>query len=143
MEKTLLDTDIFSEVLKQKHPHVATVARAYHQQFGGYTISTMTILEIIKGFHKVNREADILTLTTKSAELAGRIYADLERTGQPIGRADSIIAAIAITQNMLLATGNTKHYKCIQRLGYELRLTNWKTERFETEAHAEGADKDE
>jgi tRNA(fMet)-specific endonuclease VapC len=142
-------------VLKQKHPHVATVARAYHQQFGGYTISTMTILEIIKGFHKVNREAeiqaflekipeaDILTLTTKSAELAGRIYADLERTGQPIGRADPIIAAIAITQNMLLATGNTKHYKCIQRLGYELRLTNWKTERLETEAQAEGADKDE
>ncbi len=150
MEKTLLDTDIFSEVLKQKHAHVAMVAQAYYQQFGGYTISTMTILEIIKGFHKADREteiqaflekiseADILTLTTKSAELAGRIYAELEQTGQPIGRMDPIIAAIAITQCMLLATGNTKHYKRIQRLGYELRLTNWKTEQLDIKAQVEG-----
>jgi tRNA(fMet)-specific endonuclease VapC len=140
MERTLLDTDIFSEVLKRKHRHVAEVAAVYHQQFGSYTISTITVLEVIKGFHKVDREAaiqtfleniaeaNILTLTTKSAELAGRIYAELERTGQPIGRADPMIAAIAVTENLLLATGNTKHYERIQQLGYALRLTNWKTE---------------
>ncbi len=132
MERTLLDTDIFSELLKRKHRHVAEVAQRYHHQFGRYTISTMTVLEIIKGFHKVDRkaaiqafleniaEADMLTLTTKSAELAGRIYAELERTGQPIGRADPIVAAIAIAENLLLATGNTKHYERIQQRGYAL-----------------------
>lgn len=140
MERTLLDTDIFSEVLKRKHQHVVAVAHAYYQQFGYYTTSMITVLEVVKGFHKVNREveiqtflehvaeAEVLTLTMKSAELAGRIYAKLERTGQPIGRADPIIAAIAITENLLLATGNTKHYERIQQLGYDLRLTNWKTE---------------
>ena len=140
MERTLLDTDIFSEVLKGKHQHVVAVAHAYYQQFGHYTTSTVTVLEVVKGFHKVNREveiqtflehvaeAEVLTLTMKSAESAGRIYADLERTGQPIGRADPIIAAIAITENLLLATGNTKHYERIQQLGYDLRLTNWRTE---------------
>ena len=72
------------------------------------TVSTITILEIVKGFHKVHREekllqflstvttAEILTLSIKSAEIAGRIYAELERTGQPIGRADPIVAAIAL-----------------------------------------------
>ncbi len=148
MERTLLDTDIFSEVLKRKNRHVAQVAQRYHHQWGRYTISTMTVLEIIKGFHKVDREAEIqaflkniaeahiVTLTTNSAELAGRIYAELERTGQPIGRADPIIAAIAITENLLLATGNTKHYERIQQLGHALRLTNWRTEPLDTAAQA-------
>ena len=108
MKKTLLDTDIFSEILKQKHQQVSLAAQQYHQAFGMYTVSTITILEIIKGFHKVRREeaiqrfltqlntAEIVTLTTTSAEFAGRIYADLERIGHPIGRADPMIAAIAI-----------------------------------------------
>ena len=110
MKKTLLDTDIFSEILKRKHPQVSAIAQQYHQQFGIYTISTITILEIVKGFHKVQQEAaiqrflsnlkaaDIITLTNTSAALAGRIYADLERKGQTIGRADPMIAAIAIEQ---------------------------------------------
>ncbi len=79
----------------------------------------------------------MLTLTTKSAELAGRIYAELERTGQPIGRADPIVAAIAIAENLLLATGNTKHYERIQQLGYALRLTNWRTEPLDTAGQTE------
>jgi tRNA(fMet)-specific endonuclease VapC len=138
MERTLLDTDIFSEVLKKKHPRVVVNAREYHQRFGRYTISTITVLEIVKGFHKINQEIEIqrllpklmteelVTLTIKSAELAGRIYADLERAGQPIGRADPIIAAIAIERELVLSTGNQRHYQRIQELGYELRLTNWK-----------------
>ena len=72
MERTLLDTDIFSEVLKQKNPRVTVMAKQYHQQFGRYTISTITVLEIVKGFHKINRENDIQRLLTKllPAELA-------------------------------------------------------------------------
>lgn len=139
MEKTLLDTDIFSEILKQKHRMAVVAAQQYHKRFGYYTISTITVLEIVKGFHKVNREdeiqrlltklatAEILTLTVKAAELAGRIYADLERTGQPIGRADPMIAAIALNQKLVLATGNESHYQRIQKAGYALKLTNWKT----------------
>jgi len=138
MKRMLLDTDIFSEVLKKKHPQVVIKAKQYHQQFGRYTISTITLLEIVKGFHKFNRENDIqrlltklvttelVTLTIKSAELAGRIYADLERTGQPIGRADPMIAAIAIERKLVLATGNERHYQRIKELGYDLTLTNWK-----------------
>ena len=139
MEKTLLDTDIFSEILKQKHFKVVAAAQQYHKHFGYYTISTITVLEIVKGFHKVNREgeiqrllaklatAEILTFTVKGAELAGRIYADLERTGQPIGRADPMIAAIALDNKLVLGTGNERHYQRIQKLGYTLKLANWKT----------------
>ena len=138
MDKILLDTDIFSEILKQKHEKVVARAEPYHSYFGFYTITTITVLEINKGFHKVGREnhiarflsaisgAEILTLNIKSAELAGRIYADLERTGQSIGRADPIIAAIALENNLALSTGNISHYQRIQNAGYDLILDNWK-----------------
>ena len=53
MDKVLLDTDIFSEILKQKHEKVATRAEQYHSYFGFYTITTITVLEIIKGFHNL------------------------------------------------------------------------------------------
>ncbi|WP_392532124.1 PIN domain-containing protein [Nostoc sp. C117] len=101
-------------------------------------ISTITVLEIVKGWHKNQRqdkiqqffveiiEAQVLTLQLNDAELAGRIYADLERIGQPIGLADAIIAAIAIQQNLTLVSGNLSHYQRIQSLGYGLDLDNWR-----------------
>ncbi len=51
---------------------------------------------------------------------------NLERTGQPIGLADSIIAAIAIQHDLTLVTGNLAHYERIQGLGYSLKLDNWR-----------------
>jgi tRNA(fMet)-specific endonuclease VapC len=126
--------------LKGKNLNIIRQANNYYQKWGQYTISTITVLEIIKGFHKVQREShieqflstlsntEILTLNLKSAELAGRIYADLERTGQPIGRADPMIAAIALENNLVLVTGNLRHYQRIQKLGYSLKLDNWKIE---------------
>ena len=138
MKRTLLDTDIFSEILKRKHPQVIAIAQQYRHEMGVYTLSTITVLEIVKGLHKVGRESairqvlttidteEMLTLTTASAILGGRIYADLERAGAPIGRVDPMIAAIALHHGLTLATGNVRHYQRIQALGYALELTNWK-----------------
>ena len=110
MDKALLDTDIFSEILKGIAPQVTAQATAYRAIFGRYTISTITVLEIVKGLHKMQREdrveqfldglttVDVLTLDIPGAEL--------ERAGQPIGRADPIIAAIAIRHDLVLVTGN-------------------------------------
>ena len=93
-------------------------------------ISVITVMEIVKGFHKLQREdrieqflaglptVEVLTLDLRSAELAGRIYADLERTGQPIGRADPMIAALALRHGLTLVTGNISHYQRIQALNY-------------------------
>jgi tRNA(fMet)-specific endonuclease VapC len=69
---------------------------------------------------------DLLSLDLASAELAGRIYGDLERTGQTIGRLDPLIAAIAITHDLVLVSGNQAHYARIQSLGYALKLDNWR-----------------
>ncbi len=69
---------------------------------------------------------EILPFDQAAAELAGRIAGDLERTGQPIGVADTMIAAIAIENGLELVTGNTSDYQRIQQLGYPLTLVNWR-----------------
>ncbi|MBX9787421.1 MAG: hypothetical protein K2Y37_00770 [Pirellulales bacterium] len=55
MKQSLLDTDIFSEILKNRNPQVAAEARKYRAQFGRLTISTITVMEIVKGFHKARQ----------------------------------------------------------------------------------------
>jgi tRNA(fMet)-specific endonuclease VapC len=114
VDKSLLDTDIFSEILKGINPDVISKATAYRSVFGQYTISVITVMEIVKGFHKLQREdriqqflaglatVELLSLDAQSAELAGRIYAELERSGQPIGRADPMVAAIALRHGLVL-----------------------------------------
>ena len=69
---------------------------------------------------------EILVFDQTAAELAGRIAGDLERVGQPISRADPMIAAIALEHGLELVTGNTAHYQRIEQLGYPLTLVNWR-----------------
>ena len=139
MNKALLDTDIYSEVLRAVNATVAANALGYRQAYGRLTLSVITVMEMVKGFQKVQRLQKIPSLLTHirseemlefgqpAAEMAGRIWGDLERTGQPIGLADPMIAAIALVHGLELVTGNTAHYQRIQQLGYPLILANWRT----------------
>lgn len=109
MRKALLDTDILSETFKGINQYVIIKATAYRAVFGYYTTSVITVMEVIQGWHKRQKEdkvqtflaalvsEEILRLELQDAELAGRIYGDLERIGRAIGYPDSMIAAIAIT----------------------------------------------
>jgi len=138
MDRALLDTDIFSEILKGINRDIVAKAAAYRALVGRYTISIITVMEIIKGLHKVRHEdgiqrsvtglsaVELLTLDLQGAGLAGRIYADLERTSQPIGRADPMIAAIALRHGLTLITGSLSHYRRIKSVGYELKLDDWR-----------------
>jgi tRNA(fMet)-specific endonuclease VapC len=106
---------------------------------GRLTISSLTVLEIVKGLHKADRREqlerfvaglssiEVLALDCDAALIAGRIHADLERSGMPIGRADPMIAAIAIRHEMTLVTGNTDHFGRIRSMGYELKFEDWRT----------------
>jgi tRNA(fMet)-specific endonuclease VapC len=138
MDPSLLDTDIFSEVLKAKDAKVVRTAAEYRRQFGRYSVSTPTITELVKGFQKQGREdriqallnglttEEVLSLDRETAVIAGRIYGRLEQAGQPIGRLDPLIAAVAIHHNLELVTGNTKHFERVVALGFPLRLGNWR-----------------
>jgi len=139
MNKALLDTDIFSEVNKGVDPVVARNAAAYRAVFGRYAISTVTLMEAVRGYRRKQgdrqvraflnsiRSEEILPFDEAAAELAGRIIGELEAIGRPIGVTDPMIAAIAIARGLELVTGNTAHFREIQRLGYPLTLGNWRS----------------
>lgn len=138
MNRALLDTDILSDIGKGLNPVVNANAKTYRRSFGHYSFSTITVMEIVRGFQKVQSprrlNAFVATLATEeifsfdqdAAELAGRILGELERSGQPIGMADPMIAAVALHHGLELVTGNTTHYQRIQQLGYPLTLVNWR-----------------
>ena len=138
MDRALLDTDTFSEIIKAKNPEVLRKAAEYRHYFGRYTISAVTLTEIVKGFQKRGRrdriqdliarlaKEELLPLDFNAAVIAGRIYGELEKTGLTIGRADPLIAGIALAHNLTLVTGNTKHVERIVDLGFPLALANWR-----------------
>lgn len=139
MERALLDTDVYSELLRAKNAQVVAPAKQYRREHGRLAISSVTVVEMVRGFQRAGRFDQIPNLlTSKHAEevlsfdeemaiLAGRIYGELERTGQTIGRADPMIAAAALEHDLVLVTGNTAHFERIIPLGYPLRLENWRT----------------
>ena len=59
MNKALLDTDIYSEVLKAKNPTVAQNAALYRRQHGVYTVSVITVMEVVQGFLILERCLDL------------------------------------------------------------------------------------
>ncbi|MBD2411040.1 VapC toxin family PIN domain ribonuclease [Nostoc calcicola FACHB-389] len=138
VEKSLLDNDILSEIIKRVNFRIINKANTYLNQFDKYIISAITVMEIVEGWQKRQQEQrlqelltilalqEILPFDLAEAVLAGKMYADLETTGKRIGYRDCTIAAIAIRHNLTLVTGNLSHYQRIQDLGYSLRLDNWR-----------------
>jgi tRNA(fMet)-specific endonuclease VapC len=136
VNKELLDTDILSELFKGINPAVGRNASAYRQAFGHLTLSAITAMEIVSGLQRVQsasrirkfmsniRGEEVLPFDRATGKLAGEIPGDLERTGQPIGTADPMMAAVALQHGLELVTGNTLHFQRIQQLGYpRIRLT--------------------
>jgi tRNA(fMet)-specific endonuclease VapC len=138
LNKAILDTDIFSEIIKGVNQTVAAHAKTYRRAFGRYTVSAVTVMEIVQGYQQKQAtrqlqafltallSQEVLSFDEADGELAGRIAGELERTGQPIGTADSMIAAIALEHGLELVTGNTAHFQRVQQLGYPLILVNWR-----------------
>lgn len=138
MNKALLDTDTLSELGRAINPTVMRHGTAYLADFGRYTVSVITVMEIVRGLTKkratkqlqaflaVISSQEVLIFDQAAAELAGHIEGELERAGQPIGRADPMIAASALVNGLELVTGNTAHYQRIQQLGHPLVLNDWR-----------------
>jgi tRNA(fMet)-specific endonuclease VapC len=138
MKKSLLDTDIFSEVLKGRDPVVARAAKSYLSEHGVLTLSSATVLEVSKGLYRtrypdslpalleVFEAHEILDITPEQARLAGQILAELDRHGIPTGVIDPIIASTAIIHRLPLVTGNERHFQRIHELGFEIEIDNWR-----------------
>ncbi len=138
MDKCLLDTDTFSEIEKGRNKIVMLRAREYRAEWGFLTILAITAMEINHGLWLSNNSRllskfavtlaneEFLPFAVTTAVLAGKISAELDKRGIPIGLNDPMIAATAIEHGLVLGTGNTKHYEQIQQIGFPLQLANWR-----------------
>jgi tRNA(fMet)-specific endonuclease VapC len=138
----LVDTDILSEVFKRRDENVVTTATEYLAEHGRLTLSSITVLEVVHGYRRVGREekvqsfelalgdCEVLPFDEAAGRVAGRIYADLETRGRPIGMPDVMIAAIALRNNLVLATANVSHFEFVVAAGYALKIENWRLRSF-------------
>jgi tRNA(fMet)-specific endonuclease VapC len=126
--RTIIDTDILIDLLRNKKEAVDFVTALEKKKFVMSTTS-INAFELFYGAHKSNdpekgieitkkllRRMSVLPLTPKAAQTAGRIYAELETTGQPIGLRDTLIVAIALTRDLSVATRNIGHFRKITNL---------------------------
>ena len=132
MKPALVDSDILSEFLRGT-PKVVEYAEKYLQTYDAINFSIITYYGILNGLlykdakkqlKKFTDFADlnkILPLTVSATKRAAEFFADLKKSGQPIGHTDCLIAGIAITNGLQLVTNNTDHFKRIK----ELEIVNW------------------
>jgi tRNA(fMet)-specific endonuclease VapC len=126
--KTVIDTDLLIDLLRNQKQATAFITKLEEKN---YILATtaVNIFELHHGAHKsVESEKNlqaihvlisrlsILPFTSKAAQKAGHIYAQLERQGQPIGLRDTLIAAIALTRECSIATRNQAHFSRISDL---------------------------
>ena len=61
----------------------------------------------------------VLDFDTYATEEYGKIRADLERKGTPIGPMDMLIAAHAKAEDLILVTNNTREFERVEDLEVE------------------------
>lgn len=135
MPPSLLDTDILSEVFKQKNAAVVAKATAYLRQHGQFAISSITRYEVVRGLKAKKAVAQlqrflafcghslVLPASDDVLDRAADLWVLGRQGGHPHRDADLIIAATALHHGRALVTGNTQHFSWIPGL----RVENWKT----------------
>ena len=128
----LLDTNICIYIIKKKPAEVFEKFKTL--TIGDVGISSITLAELQYGIEKSsnsekNREAlekfltpiEIIDYGFEATVEYGKIRAELEKKGVPIGPLDMLIASHAKSLNVILVTNNVKEFGRIAGL----KIENW------------------
>lgn len=133
--KYMLDTNICIYAIKNKPETVLNRLRQHDPS--DMCISSITYAELCNGVEKSsaverNRIAlamllsniAILPFDSVAAETYGKIRAELETTGKPIGALDMLISGHAKSLGLTVVTNNVREFKRVKGL----RVENWAEE---------------
>ena len=128
----MLDTNICIYIIKKKPVKVLETLKSL--AIGEVCISVITLAELMYGVEKSRQRErnkialtsflsplEILPFSNQAAVIFGEIRAALEKKGQVIGAYDLLIAAHALSENLILVTNNTGEFSRIPGLS----LQNW------------------
>lgn len=121
----LLDTDIVIDFLKGR-PGVVELVRELADE--GLAVSVITVAELCEGVYGSDDEEEhlagavdfltgvhVLTIDDETARTFGRLRAHLRKQGRLIDNFDLLIAATCLRHDLVLHTGNTRHFERIER----------------------------
>ena len=129
----LLDTCVIIDLIKGDSNTINAIKSKSPDQIN---ISTITEFELRYGTEQASKlksksknivesllsEITILDFGSKEAIVATKIRNNLRALGTPIGPYDFLIAATALTHDLILVTSNEKEFT---RVG-ELKIENWR-----------------
>lgn len=130
----LFDTDTLSNIVKRK-PSATLLEKLQNLPKAFQYTSAINVGEIYYGANKSARKdqilqafeekvfpnVNILPFDRESGRVFGILKAELEKRGIGCSEPDLRIAAVAIQNNLILITGNTKHFEKLPGLHTE----NW------------------
>ncbi len=130
----LLDTNILSEIVRPR-PDPAVIDKLLDQPADSLFASELTRFELRRGacphdeperlWRKISEQivplVNWLPLTERSSLHAGDLSARLRRQGVEIGIVDTLLAATALTQGLVMVTRNLRHFERVPGLTTE----NW------------------
>ncbi len=133
--KYLLDTNICIYLIRQRPASV--LREMAKQQIGDVGISSVTLAELQFGVAKSAQPERngaalaqfitpllIVDFDKPAADVYGKIRAFLEQRGTPIGSLDMLIAAHALSLDVMLVTNNEREFSRVPGL----KLENWAAE---------------
>jgi len=130
LNQVLIDTDTLSFFFRGNE-NVVNKLQEYLTYYDKINISIISYYEILSGlrfrdskkilksFIDFTEQCSILPLTKESTEISSDIYANLRKQGNPINDMDLLIAGIAVSNEMILVTHNSKHFNRIENLDIE------------------------
>lgn len=130
----LFDTDTLSNLLA-KRPSPRLLERLAEVPAREQFTSAITVGELLYGVYRSPRadyyrakleglvwpRVKIVPFDRRAAFEYGRLRAELEREGRPLAEPDLMIAAIALARDLVLVTGNVKHFELVKGL----RVEDW------------------
>jgi predicted nucleic acid-binding protein len=119
----LADTDVVIDFLRRRDPARSKIREL--SLSGQLQTTAVTSFELLCGLSEDRRAAALLDFLSSiealpmdgsAAEAAAKIHRELVAKGQSIGMADSLIAGIAIANDMPLLTMNRRHFERVPGL---------------------------
>jgi tRNA(fMet)-specific endonuclease VapC len=127
------DTDVLSATMRRE-PDLALVRRLAQLPPSEQFTTAITLGELLYGAERRGSDrlrqavrgfvADALTVLPfdeAAAGVYGPLRAQLESRGEPLDEPDLRIASIALARDLILVTGNLRHFARVS----DLRVDNW------------------
>jgi tRNA(fMet)-specific endonuclease VapC len=129
----LLDTNVVIALLRNKPGRVRERYREAEATGDSLALSSVVLFELWYGVAKSSQvqenterlrvllsgDLGLLAFDDQDARTAGRVRADLERAGTPIGAYDLLIAGQALRRGLTVVTANTSEFGRVSGLNWQ------------------------